>query len=143
MNKDKKISNGTRKGIIFVLIIVFAIFVGTRTVSAFSFFGGFFGGRIISDKAMEIELKEWAGYTCVVLGTSITINPIGSPPGTPTSYFIPWSITSRNGYPPISGRLIMGIYGGKTNIVCIYPSVPPFIETVSLDTIDLFGTSRW
>src|SRR3989344_8444416 len=104
IHKNRDISNGMRKGIILVLLIVFLAFIGAKIVksdavpatpsSAPSSFsggirGGFFGGRIINMKATEIASLEAADYTCAVFGSSISIVPIGSPAGTPTSYFIP------------------------------------------------------
>lgn len=130
-----------KKGIIFILLIIFLIFVNTNFSFASSPFGRFFAGRIISEKAMEINLKEWTGYNCVVLGNSITIKPIGSPIGTPTSYFIPWNTISKTKSTPMNGKLIMGIYSGKSNVTCIRPE-PPDTQTVVLDTVTLFGTSK-
>ncbi len=131
-----------KKGTIFILLIIFLVFVGTRIVFAASSIGGFFGGKIISDKAMEIEIKEWAGYKCTVLGKSITIIPLGSPTGTPTSYFIPWAVVSKTRTTPTTGKSILGKYTGRTIINCVRPGNPPTYATVSLNTITLFGTSK-
>ena len=118
------------------------VFAYTNTVFAYSSFGSIFGGRIINTKALEIESLEGTGYRCYVPGTSITISLIGSPLGTPTSYFIPSFVMSKNGSLPAVGKLIMGKYMGKTMISCIYPSNPPMFTSVSLDTITLFATSK-
>ena len=142
INRNKNISNGTRKSIIFILLIIFLVFVGARIVFAYSFFGGVFGGRIISMPALEIAEMEAAGYICPLFGTSISIVPIGSPPGTPTSYFIPSYITPRTRTTPAIRQLILGRYSGQTMITCTLPSDPPITTTVSLDTINLYGTSR-
>ncbi|KKP72779.1 MAG: hypothetical protein UR70_C0004G0022 [Candidatus Nomurabacteria bacterium GW2011_GWB1_35_20] len=92
--------------------------------------------------ALEIAEMEAAGYICPLFGTSISIVPIGSPPGTPTSYFIPSYITPRTRTTPAIRQLILGRYSGQTMITCTLPSDPPITTTVSLDTINLFGTSR-
>jgi len=132
-----------KKGIIFVLLIIFTIFIGAKTVSAFSL-GNFFGGGIIDTKALGIRTLEDAGYICDLSGgTSISIIPIGSPFYTPTNYFIPSYIFSKTGYTPMSGQLIIGRYLYITPIVCTYPSNPPFIQIVNLETIDLFGNSEF
>ncbi len=133
-----------KKGVIFLATAVFAFVIGEPFVFAFSSLGGFFGGRIISVPAMEIQLKEWAGFTCFVYGTSITITPLGSPAGTPISYFIPWAVTSATGFPASPNQLVLGIYSGeKTPITCILPSTPPVIDIVELDTITYFGNSQY
>ncbi len=132
-----------KKGIIFILLIVFLLFAGARTVSANFSFGRLFGGRITAPKAVEIEALESAGYVCPMYGTSISIMPIGSPAGTPISYFIPSFVTSKTGTTPASHQLIMGRYSGQTTIICILESYPPLEQEVSLETINLFGTSRW
>ena len=129
-----------KKGAIFISVAIFLFFFSTSIVLAsYTPIGGFFGGKIISNKAMEVEFKEWAGFECIVLGSSITIYPIGSPPGTPTSYFIPWGVTSA--FPTMPGQFILGIYSGKSTITCILKSNPPIIETILLDTITLYGNS--
>ncbi len=132
-----------KKGIIFVLLIVFLAFISARIVSAYSFFGGFFGGKItntIAAPIMELELK---GYACPMFGTSISITPIGSPTGTPTDYFIPSYVTPKTRTIPTINQLILGRYNGNQEIITCVNSFSGQIETVSLETIDLFGTSRW
>ena len=131
-----------KKGIIFILLIIFLVSVGTSSVSAISPFGRILGGRIIALKALEIAELEATGWICTVPGVSIEILPIGSPSRTPTSYFIPPYTTSKTGTIPRAGQLIMGKYFGRTPITCIYPSKPPLIRVVFLNTITLFGTSR-
>lgn len=131
-----------KKGIIFILLIVFLLFVSARMVFAASYFGNLFGGRIIYTKAVEIEAWESAGYTCPMFGTSISIMPIGSPFSTPTSFFIPSFVTPKTRTTPAPHQLIIGKYSGQMTIICILPSNPPDVQTVSLDTIILFGTSR-
>ena len=79
------------------------------------------------------------GFGCIMTGTSISIIPIGSPSGTPVSYFIPALVTPRTGGATETGDLILGNYGGQTIIKCIH-----FLGaevTVPLNTITLFGTS--
>jgi len=137
-----------KKSIIFILLIAFLVFVSAKMVFAYSFFGGVFGGRIISMPALEIAEMEATGYICTVPGITISIFPIGSPPGTPTSYFIPSYITSKTRTTPAIGQLILGRYSGQTMVTCTLTLWLPShrrsttITTVSLDTINLFGTSR-
>ncbi len=142
INKNKGISNGTRKGIIFILLAVFLLFIYARIVFASFSFGSIFAGRIINTKALEIEALEMFGYECAVPGTTIATISIGSPAGTPLDYFIPSFVTPRTRTTPRTGQLIIGKYSGKTAITCILPGDPPDVQTVSLDTITFFGTSR-
>jgi len=122
------------------LLTISFLFIGTKIVLAYSSFGGFFGGKILSTKAIEIETLEGAGYLCYVPGTSISISTIGSPPGTPMNYFIPYSTISKTGNALRTGQLILGRYGGIELITCFHESGPS--KMVSLERIDLFGTSR-
>lgn len=131
-----------KKGIFYILLIVFLVFVSTRIVSASFSLGRVFGGRIVNTKALEIQALESSGYQCYMPGTSISILPIGSPAGTPTSYFIPSFVISKTRTTTRTGQLIMGRYLGKTIIPCIFPSSPPMVISVSLDIITLFGTSK-
>ena len=144
MNENNKISNGTRKGIIFGFLIIFLLPFTTKTVWALSNFLSQpqFGGRIINTTAIEIQELEMAGFQCVVPGSTISIAPLGSPVGTPTSYFIPFGTFSKTGYSPRVSQLIIGKYGWKTTIPCTSATVPPIVTTVWLDTINLFGNSR-
>ncbi|MFA6586117.1 MAG: hypothetical protein WCS86_03075 [Candidatus Paceibacterota bacterium] len=140
-----------KKGITFVLLTIFLVFVCTSLVFAdfnFSNSGGFtqrfFGGRIISTTAIEVEGLESFGYTCPMAGTSLSITPLGSPSGTPTSYFIPSYVSPKTRTTPAPHQLILGRYGGsQTTISCTRPGDPPDTKQVSLNTIDLFGTSRY
>ncbi|MFA5936831.1 MAG: hypothetical protein WC822_03060 [Candidatus Paceibacterota bacterium] len=140
-NKNKSISNRTRKGIFLILLIIFLVFVSANVVDASFSFGKFFGGKIISTKATEIQILEGSGYTCPMYGTSISIVPIGSPAGTPTSYYIPSYVTPMTRTTPMTGQQILGVYGGQTMISC-FITYPPDIRVVSLTSIILFGTSR-
>jgi len=101
-----------------------------------------FGGRIIYTKALRIQTLEATNYSCAVSGTSIEIKPIGSPPGTPTSYLIPSGTISKTKTTPMASQLILGKYSGKTPITCTYKGYPPNIQIVNLDNITLFGTSK-
>lgn len=131
-----------RKGIIFSFLVIFLLFFSTNIVFAISSFLPQFGGRIIHTKSIEIEGLEAAGFECIVPGSTISIVPIGSPSGTPTSYFIPFGIYSKTGYSLRAGQLIIGKYNWKVEIECVL-SYPPYITIpVSLDTITLFGNSR-
>lgn len=129
-----------RKSIFFILLIAFFAFIGTEIVYASFYTNGFFGGKIISTKAKEIILLESTGYACTVLGTSISVSPIGSPAGTPTEYLIPFYVTPKTRTTPKANQLILGKYSGQTIITCKHPKLPD--ESVSLTNITLFGTSR-
>ena len=115
------------------------LFVGTKTVSAVASFMPQFGGRIIHTKAVEIESLEAMGFLCPTAGSTISITPIGSPTGTPISYFIPYGIYSKTGHNTRAGQLIIGKYSLKTIVNC---TLAHYIIPVSLDTITLFGNSR-
>ncbi|MFA5095542.1 MAG: hypothetical protein WC447_02705 [Candidatus Paceibacterota bacterium] len=130
-----------KKGTIFVLLIVFLVSISAKIVFAYSFLGGVFGGKIINTKATEVTILEATGYVCPMSGTSISITPIGSPIGTPTDYFIPSYITSKTRTTPTMSQLILGRYSGQTMITCTNPAGD--VQIVSLDTINLFGTSRY
>lgn len=130
-----------KKGIKITLLIIFLVFVSTRIVFASFPLGRFLGGRIINTKAAIIAEAESFGYQCNVPGTSITIRPIGSAALTPSEYFIPSYVTSKTGTTPAIGQYILGRYSGKTMISC-YLADPPDAMVFSLDTINLFGTSK-
>ena len=121
--------------------IVFFVSFGIKNTDAALNVKPQFGGRIISTKAVEIQELEYMGYECPVFGSSISITPIGSPLGTPTSYFIPFYNISKTGTSIMTGQLIIGKYSWKTPITCIRLE-PPSIKPVFLDTITLFGTSK-
>lgn len=129
-----------KKGIKFILLSVFLVFVFSFKTTEASWLRAFFGGKIINMKAVEIQALESAGFNCVVPGQTITILPIGSPSGTPTEYFIPFSTVSKTRNSIHTGQTILGKYIGKTIITCILPK-PPLTHTVSLDTITIYGTS--
>ncbi|MCM2338930.1 MAG: hypothetical protein NDI62_00530 [Burkholderiales bacterium] len=131
-----------KKGIILFLLIIFLVFASTSTAFAYSSFGRMFAGKITNTKATEIAQWEAAGYICPMFGTSISIIPIGSPHGTPVNYFIPSYISSATRTNPSLSKLIIGRYSGQTMITCTLYSDPPQTQTVSLNTINLFGTSR-
>jgi|GEM_PF-978773 len=141
-----------KKIVILSLLIVFLVFVSIKIIFAGAVPSNpassngeslekSFGGRIINTKALEIETLEASGFTCFIAGSSISIAPIGSPPNTPISYFIPSFVTSKTGIEPSISGLILGKYGGQTTISCTLPGDPPITTIVSLNTITLFGTS--
>ncbi len=130
-----------KKGIIFILLIVFLVFASAKVVFAVSSFGKSFGGRIIYPKALQITVLESVGYICPMYGTSISIMPIGSPLVTPIEYFIPFYVTSKTRTTPATHQLILGRYSGQEVITCTH--LLGDIQTVSLDMINLFGTSRY
>ena len=133
-----------KKGINLFLLIIFLIFVSARIVSAsFSLYKNF-GGRIITTKALPIIALEAAGYSCVTFGSSVSVLPIGSPSGTPTNYFIPFYVLSKTRTTLAPHQWILGKYSGtQTTITCIYKGTPTHTQTINLDTVTLFGTSRF
>lgn len=153
-----------KKGIILSLLIFAFLSLAPQIGSAQSFSPsrGFFikpfGGRIISDTALEIETAEAAGYVCVVLGYSISILPMGSPNGTPVSYYIPFTVKSsvftlvpskgvlgflkpigESSSKPTNGKLILGNYGPQTPIGCVHPILGGI--TIPLHTVLIYGVS--
>ena len=127
-----------KKGIIFILLIVFLVFTSTEIVFAFSgSYGQVFGGKIINTKAAEIKELELSGYICVVNGTSVTVKPIKGP----ATFIIPFTTISKTKKIPLAGKWIMGKYSGKTIVTCALKENPEIITTITLDTITLFGTS--
>ena len=131
-----------KKGIFLGFLIVFSLLVAAKTVSAIVNFLPQFGGRVINTTALEIQALEWAGFQCAVPGSTISIAPLGSPLGTPISYLIPFGIYSKTGYSPMIGQLIIGKYNWwKTTITCTHPAGA--VQTVWLDTVGVFGNSRY
>ncbi len=99
-----------------------------------------FGGRILHNKAIEIQTLESTNYKCIVPGTSITILPVGK---SPTSFLIPAMIKSATNTKPASGQKILGLYSQtQTTITCIFQGKPPTTTTVQLTPITYFGTSK-
>lgn len=119
-----------------VLILLF-IFVTIKISYAFSL-NQSFGGRIIMTKALEIQTLESSGFTCTVPGTTIQVKPIKGP----SSYIIPYGVKSKTNTTPSVGQQVIGKYAGKTSVICILEGDPPITITVTLDTINLFGTSK-
>jgi len=131
------------KNVVFSFLVIFLLFAGAGTVFAFVNFLPQFGGRIIDTTALEIRELEMSSYECVVPGATILISPIGLSKNMPTSYFIPFRTYSKTKNSLKRGQLIMGKYSGKTIINCELLYYPFTIVPVSLDTITIFGNSRW
>ena len=119
----------------------FALLILSINIAHAASSGRFFGGRIVETKALKIEILEDSEYECEVPGSTIEIETIGSPKGTPTSYFISAGTKSKTNTKTRNGQLIIGKYSGKTTITCIRPE-PEDIQTVVLDTITMYGTSK-
>lgn len=103
---------------------------------------GIFGGKIVNTKAVEIEKAEFNGFTCDLEGgSSLSIVPIKGP----TSFFIPFSTTSKTKRNPRQNGLIMGRYNSTKTISCKKACPPPEGKECSLpillDKISLYGTS--
>lgn len=101
-----------------------------------------FGGIIFSsDKALEILALESVGFVCPMIGVSLSIIPIGSPAGTPVSYFIsPFALARASGGSIKTGEFILGDYGGYTTVQCVH-FIGAVIPVV-LSNITVFGTSE-
>ena len=129
-----------RKIIIFSSLFIISTFFVIKVVEAAGIEKGF-GGKVISAKATEIQSLENSNFGCIVPGQTIQIRPIGK--GNPSSYFIPASIPSKTKNKLHSSQWILGKYTPtKTTITCIYKGYPPSEATVTLDTINLYGTSK-
>ncbi|MBP6865978.1 MAG: hypothetical protein KBC12_00330 [Candidatus Pacebacteria bacterium] len=100
-----------------------------------------FSGIIIKLKAKEIEALENANYACAVPGTSIEIRPKGMKGFQQTSYIIPAATISKTKHAPSVNQQIVGKYSGKTSVTCIFQGEPPLEETVTLNTIKMYGNS--
>jgi hypothetical protein len=117
-------------------------FLNTTTASAYGSYSGNFGGKIINTKAWEIQGYESVGYVCIVPGQTFTIKPMGSPVGTPMSYFVSLLAQSRTTNSLRTGQWILGRYAGKTSITCTLPYPPYTAQVVSLSRVSVYGTSR-
>jgi len=117
--------------------------VGGGTSSASSISSKVFGGKIANTKAEKIDELESSGYSCNYSGTTIEVTPINVKGLTmPYSYLIPTGIKNRTGFSLRDGQWIIGKYSGKTIITCILEGDPPLEETVTLDIISIYGTSK-
>jgi hypothetical protein len=126
-----------KKGFIYIMLLYLILFVSFDITYASS--GQVFGGRITKTTETQIESYQNSTYECDMQGgKAIEIKPIKGP----TKYFIPSGTKSKTGTTPTSGQLIIGKYSGKTTIQCNNTVEPWDTQTVSLDTITLFGTSK-
>lgn len=118
------------------------MFASIRIISAYSSAGSFFGGRILQAKAKKIQEAESNGFTCSMLGTSISIKPLGSNASTPTDFFIPSYLMPQTRTSVRSNQLILGRYSGEETIKCTKEGDPPEEREVVLEKLNLYGTSR-
>ncbi len=133
-----------KKGIFFTLLIFFFVFLfSAKTTFAIFGLGQSFGGKILHTKDIKIQAAESAGYHCLILGSTITIAPLGSPAGTPIGYFIPASVIPKTRTTPMTGQFILGKYAGTTSIECLPPHFVMPVITVPLSIITMFGTSKF
>lgn len=109
-----------KKGITFVLLVVFFALVVFNFASAWGGFWGFFAGKVISAKATEVEEAEASGYTCDAPET-FTLKLVGSLTRTPTSFAVGprASLDTRSGLG--HGKATIGVYGGQTLVTCKRP----------------------
>jgi hypothetical protein len=99
---------------------------------------GFFWGKIANTKAERIEELENEGYTCNVPGSTIEIQRTK----TPYSFMIPYGTHNASGFPDRDGQHIVGRYKGTETIICTLDEDPEVTETVQLDKITLYATSK-
>lgn len=100
-----------------------------------------FSGVITKMKATKIQALENANFACAVPGVSIEVRKKGRKGYQPTSYIIPAGTISKTKHTPAANQEIVGKYSGKTSVTCVYQGFPPVEETVTLDTIKLYGNS--
>lgn len=134
-----KISKAIEHVSFFVIIFV-GFFALIQTTHAFSTVRSF-GGKITNTKADEIERLENSNFKCSVPGSTITINPVNK--NSPRTYVIPSNVRSETNNQLKRNQLILGLYSvGKTTVTCKYQGWPPRQETVTLDTLKLYGNSK-
>lgn len=118
-----------------VFLIIFSIFlIGTNIT--FGFYP--FGGKIVQEKAVEVQIKESSGYSCNIPGRTITIRPIGR---SPTSYIIPYGVSSMSQNQVKINQSILGNYSSPVMISCYRKNSTP--TYISLPVIYLFGNSNF
>jgi len=126
-----------------VILVVLIVLISFKTT--YAILDKPFGGKITNNKATEIENAENEGYTCMVLGSTITINPVSFI--YPKTYFISFSTLFKSFSSTGEGKQILGLYSPiKKTITCSKSCPPPpwkmCYRQVTLDTINLFGTSK-
>lgn len=128
---------------ISIALFVFIFFVGSHTVQASwltKILHRGFGGKITNIRATRVRNQESMGYKCIVPGTAIDIKPVGS---YPTSYVIPSGVRSKTNTTPTVGQSILGNYTPTvTSISCTDEKYPYDVVTLTLPTIEMYGTSK-
>lgn len=128
---------------ISISIALFIFFVGFQTAQASwltKVLHRGFGGKITAIRAMRVRNQESMGYKCIVPGTSIDIKPVGN---YPTSYVIPAGVKSKTNTTPTVGQSILGNYTPTvTSISCTDEKYPYETITITLPTIEMYGTSK-
>lgn len=124
--------------IILVLAVLFASF--EIAYAATSGYSKAFGGKIENIKANKIEELEASGWICNYGGETVQIKPVIKT--MPSSYAIQMGI-KKKGSTIVPNKWIIGLYTPKsTSIECTFED-PPATEIVILDTIVLYGTSKY
>ncbi|MCF7833806.1 MAG: hypothetical protein K9L98_00030 [Candidatus Pacebacteria bacterium] len=140
---------------IFLLFSIFAItfmftFVLTKTVSAKDgSYVGFFGGKILDTKSLQIKQLEYDGFDCSYVGTTFTIQPVGN---YPTEYYVPREVKTATQTIVRASQWSLGAYTTNTIIDCEKEidaekgadaeDIEMMHVAVSLPTIVLYGTSK-
>jgi len=127
-----------KKGITFILLIVFLVLIGINVASAWGYWG-FFAGKVTHMKAVKVEEAENAGLKCDVGdGETFSITLMGSPSGTPTDFAVGsrGRLATRSG--PSLYKKTIGRYEGEREVTCKKPTEDKKKEEVisfSLTTI--------
>lgn len=125
---------------LYISLAIIASILALPVLVQAAYFGKPFGGRILKTTAFQIQTLENMNYGCIVPGSSLAISPFKN---NPTDYLVPLNISSRTNIPIRSGQWILGLYGQtKSTVTCIFQGEPPATQTVNLNPIKLFGTSR-
>lgn len=120
-----------------VLVLGLAVFiVGIPAISNAAFYQSF-GGRVLNQKAIQLDVLEKTGWTCAWLTGSVTITPVKGP----ASYLITNPLNSTR-TKVAANQQILGLYSPTpTPVTCTFPNGAT--QVVSLPTITIpWGTSR-
>lgn len=125
---------------LFVGIICVLLLAAFTTPQLAFAVGKPFGGKIINMEAPEVEALEDAGFSCMVPGDDLVIQPKGQ---SPISYVIPTGTMSKTQSSARQNVWILGLYTpSSTTVTCIYDSYPPIEVTLQLNTITMYGVSK-
>ncbi len=125
---------------LYISLAIIASVLALPILVQAAYLGKPFGGRILNTTAFQIQMLENMNYGCTVPGSSLWINPLKN---SPSDYLLPSGVSPKTDNGVRSGQWILGLYNKtKTTITCIFQGEPPETQTVDLNPIKLFGTSR-